>query len=201
MERLLRVTVFVLCLLPFAWLVWAASNAALGVDPGETIMHFTGEWSLRMLLLSLLVSPLRQWLGWPPLLKLRRPIALCAFFYASIHLLCFCQFFVGWELAALWEELLERPYIAAGFGAWLLMLPLVLTSTRSMQRRLGRNWMRLHRAVYVVVLLACCHLLWQARSDIGEALIYILIAGLLLGWRLRRHLGRRPLPAGSGARA
>jgi sulfoxide reductase heme-binding subunit YedZ len=199
MERLLRLTVFVLCLLPFAWLVWAAGNAALGVDPGEVIMHFTGEWGLRMLLLSLLVSPLRQWLGWPPLLKLRRPIALYAFFYGAIHLLCFCHFYVGWEFASLWEELLERPYISAGFGAWLLMLPLVLTSTRGMQRRLRRNWSRLHRSVYLVVLLACCHLLWQARSDVGEALIYITIASLLLGWRWKRHLGRRRFPPASQA--
>lgn len=185
-ERPIKAAVFFLCLMPFVVLVFAAWKSALGPDPAEVIMHVTGEWALRMLLLTLLVSPLSRWTGWRAVFGLRRMLGLYAFFYSSMHFLSFCQLYVGWESLALWEELVERPYITAGFLAWLLMLPLALTSTRKMQRRLGRNWRLLHRAVYAVVLFACTHLLWQARSDIGEALLYGAVAGLLLGWRIKR---------------
>ena len=182
---------FALCLLPFAWLVYSAATAGLGPDPGESIMHITGEWALRLLLLSLLVSPLRQWSGWPVVFKLRRMLGLYVFFYACIHLLSFCHFYVGWTGAALIEELAERPYITVGFAAWLLLLPLDVTYTRGMQRRLRRNWRRLHRLVYVVAVLACCHILWQVRSDIGEPLVYILLFTVLLGWRVKRFTARQ----------
>jgi sulfoxide reductase heme-binding subunit YedZ len=156
-------------------------------------MHSSGEWTLRMLVLTLLISPLRQWTGWPVLFRLRRMLGLYAFFYCCIHLLSFCQFYTGWAPAALLEELLERPYITAGFFAWLLMVPLAMTSTRAMQRRLGRRWVRLHRAIYPAAVLGCVHLVWQARSDIGEALVYSAIVAVLLGWRVRRF-GRRRSP-------
>lgn len=191
MEKRVRAGIFVLCLLPFAWLFYSAASGGLGPDPAESIMHITGEWSLRLLLLTLLVAPLRQWSGWPLLLKLRRMLGLYAFFYACVHLASFCHFYVGWTLSILGEELVERPYITVGFAAWLLMLPLALTSTRAMQRRLRRNWLRLHRLVYPAAVLACCHLLWQARSDIGEALVYAALTALLLGWRVRRFSTRQ----------
>jgi sulfoxide reductase heme-binding subunit YedZ len=186
----LRFTVFVLCLLPLGWLIYALVMGSLGPDPAEPIMHITGEWALRMLLLTLLISPLRRWTGWNPWLKLRRMLGLYAFFYGSLHLLAYGQLFLGWTPALLWEELLERPYITAGFVGWLMMLPLAVTSTRAMRRRLGVNWRRLHRLVYAVAVLACVHLLWQARSDIGEALVYILLTGGLLAWRMKHY---RPL--------
>jgi len=190
-ERLLRVGVFALCLLPAGWLVYAAGSGGLGPDPAESIMHLSGEWSLRMLLLTLLVPLLRRWTGWSAWLKLRRMLGLYAFFYACTHLVSFCHFYVGWTPSILVEELAERPYITAGFAAWLLMLPLAITSTRGMQRRLRRNWQRLHYLVYPVALLACGHLLWQARSDIGEALAYTTVVVALLGWRLWRFAGQR----------
>jgi sulfoxide reductase heme-binding subunit YedZ len=194
MERAIRGGVFILALLPFIWVVYAAATGGLGPDPAEALMHATGEWSLRLLALTLLVSPLRAWTGWSLLFKLRRMLGLYAFFYGCIHLLSFLQFFVGWTPAGLLEELVERPYITMGFAAWLLMLPLAITSTRGMQRRLRRNWQRLHRLVYPAAVLACLHLLWQARSDIGEALLYIGIFALLLGWRLQRRRLKRPAP-------
>ena len=109
MERYIRIGVFILGLLPFAWVASAAVTGSLGPDPAEVLMHFTGEWALRMLALTLLVSPLRAWSGWSVLLKLRRMLGLFAFFYACIHLLSFLQFYVGWAPAALAEELAERP--------------------------------------------------------------------------------------------
>lgn len=187
-DRSLPVVVFLLCLVPLARLVLGAADGSLGADPAETIMLSTGEWALRLLLLTLLVSPLRSWTGWGRIFRVRRMLGLYAFFYASIHLVAFSQFYLGWSFAALAEELVERPYITVGFAAWLLLLPLALTSTRAMQRRLGRNWARLHRLVYPVAVLACCHLLWQVRSDLGEALAYITVVAILLGWRLRRYL-------------
>lgn len=195
MERVIRGGVFTLALLPFIWVSYAAATGGLGPDPAEALMHVTGEWTLRLLALTLLVSPLRAWTGWSLLLKLRRMLGLYAFFYGCIHLLSFLQFYVGWTPAGLLEELTERPYITMGFMAWLLMLPLAITSTRGMQRRLRRNWLRLHRLVYPAAILACLHLLWQARSDIGEALFYIGIFAVLLGWRLRRRRLQRRLPA------
>ena len=199
MERAIRGGVFTLALLPFIWVVYAATTGGLGPDPAEALMHATGEWSLRLLALTLLVSPLRAWTGWSLLLKLRRMLGLYAFFYGCIHLLSFLQFFVGWTPAGLLEELVERPYITMGFAAWLLMLPLAVTSTRGMQRRLRRNWQRLHRLVYPAAVLGCLHLLWQARSDIGEPLFYIGIFALLLGWRLKRRHFKRRLPVAAKA--
>lgn len=185
-ERCVRVAAFVLCLMPFSWALYAATYGGLGPDPGEALMHLTGEWALRLLALTLLVSPLRSWTGTPWVIKLRRMLGLYAFFYASLHFGVFLQFYTGWAGQALAEELTERPYISAGFAAWLIMLPLALTSTRRMRRRLGGLWPKLHKQVYSVAVIACLHLLWQARSDIGEALAYILVFALLLGWRARR---------------
>jgi sulfoxide reductase heme-binding subunit YedZ len=152
-----------------------------------------------MLALTLLVSPLRAWTGWSRLLKLRRMLGLYAFFYGCVHLFSFLQFYIGWFPAALIEELAERPYIALGFSAWLLMLPLAMTSTRVMQLRLRGNWQRLHRLIYPAAVFACLHLLWQARSDIGDALFYCAIFTALLVWRVRRRSlqRRRSMIAGT----
>lgn len=191
MERAIRVTVFLLCLVPFVVMLFGALNNSLGPDPGEHLMHVSGEWSIRLLALTLLVTPLRHWTGWRVLIKLRRMLGLYAFFYACVHLLVFLQLFVGWLPAAVLEELVERPYITVGFAALVLMLPLALTSTRGMQRRLKHNWRRLHRLVYPAAILACVHLLWQSRSDIGEALVYMVLFGLLLGWRIWHHQAQK----------
>ena len=198
MERPTRVGVFLACLLPCLWVVDGVAANRLGPDPGEALMHITGEWSLRLLALSLLVSPLRSWTGVPWLIKLRRMLGLFAFFYACLHFGVFLQLYIGWTGAALAEELAERPYVSAGFAAWLIMLLLAMTSTRRMRRRLGSLWTKLHKQVYSVAIMACLHLLWQARSDIGEAIVYSLVFALLLGWRVRRawsaENGGRPRP-------
>ena len=191
MIKLLKPTVFIACLLPFAWLVYATVTNALGPDPAEAIMHVTGEWSLRILLLTLAVSPLRKFTGWRWPMTVRRMFGLYAFFYASVHLATFGHFYVGWTGAILLEELIERPYITVGSLALLLMLPLAVTSTRKMQRRLGRNWRKLHSAVYPAAMLACLHLLWQARSDLGEPILYSVLLFMLLLWRLPVYSARR----------
>jgi sulfoxide reductase heme-binding subunit YedZ len=189
--RALKPIVFLLCLLPFGWLVYSAGTNALGPDPAESIMRVTGEWSLRILLVTLAVSPVRKIWGWRWPMTLRRMLGLFAFFYATVHLASFGHFYIGWTPAILVEELVERPYITVGALAWVLMLPLAVTSTRKMQRRLKRNWRRLHRAVYPVAMLACLHLLWQARSDLGEPILYSVLLFMLLIWRLPVYRSRR----------
>ena len=189
--RALKPVVFLLCLLPFGWLVYAAGTNALAPDPAESIMHLTGEWSLRILLVTLAVSPVRKIWGWRWPMTLRRMLGLFAFFYATVHLASFSHFYIGWTPGILLEELVERPYITVGALAWVLMLPLAVTSTRKMQRRLKRNWRRLHRAVYPAAMLACLHLLWQARSDLGEPILYSVLLFMLLIWRLPVYRSRR----------
>ncbi|QFU77750.1 sulfoxide reductase heme-binding subunit YedZ [Halioglobus maricola] len=184
----LKLCVFVACLSPLLWLVYAAVQGDLGPDPAEVIIAVSGEWTLRLLGLTLLMSPLRQWLGRPWPIRIRRMLGLFTFFYACLHLLTFAHFFLGWSPAILWEELIERPYITVGFVGWLLMLPLAITSTRGWQRRLGRSWRRLHQLVYPAAVLGCIHLLWQVRSDATEAVVYCAIFALLLGWRARAFL-------------
>ncbi|MCZ6828554.1 MAG: sulfoxide reductase heme-binding subunit YedZ [Gammaproteobacteria bacterium] len=187
MQRAVKPLLFLVCLLPLASLVWAAVNYQLGPDPGEKLMLEIGAWAARLLIATLLVSPLRTWSGWVSLLRLRRMLGLFCFFYASVHLSLFAHFYLGWVAERLLEEIVERPYISAGFTAWLIMLPLALTSNRAMQRRLRRNWQRLHRGVYAAAVLVSLHILWQVRSDFGEALVYALIFALLLAWRLMRY--------------
>ena len=188
-QKLVRAWVFVAAAAPFLWLVYVAATNQLGPDPARDVMHFTGEWSLRLLAITLCLSPLRQLGLWRYPFRFRRMLGLYAFFYATIHMTGFAQLYVGWDGAILLEELVERPYITAGFAAWVLMLPLAITSTRGWQRRLGRNWLKLHRLVYVAAIAGCLHLLWQARSDLGEALLYGAVFAVLLGWRGWRQLG------------
>jgi sulfoxide reductase heme-binding subunit YedZ len=191
MLRMVKIGTFTLCLLPFAWLIYAAGVGSLGPDPIEAVMLFTGEWALRMLALTLLASPLHKWTGSSLPMKVRRMLGLFAFFYGCVHFFVFLQFYLGWDIARLSEELSERPFITLGFSAWLLMLPLAATSTRGMQRRLRGNWQRLHRLVYPAAVLACLHLLWQARSDVGEAFGYLVIFVGLLAWRAWRFFQKQ----------
>ncbi len=184
----LKPAVLALGLLPFGLLAWGALRNDLGANPLETVMHGTGDWTLRFLLLTLAMTPLRRALGvaWP--LRLRRMLGLFSFFYACLHLLTWLV--LDQELA--WHNIVtdiaKRPYITVGFAAWLMLLPLALTSTRGMMRRLGRNWSRLHRLVYVIGVFGVLHYAWLVKEDLREPLIYGLVLALLLAarWRPRR---------------
>lgn len=175
--------VFLLVSGPFLILLWQLFSNQLGPDPAETLMHVTGEWALRFLVVVLLARPASQW-GWPLLFRHRRMLGLAVFFYASVHLLVFAQVYIGWSGVILAEELAERPYVFVGAAAWVLLLPLAITSTQGWRRRLRQRWRQLHRAIYGVVPLVVLHTLWLARSDIGDALFYAVLMGLLLIWRL-----------------
>ena len=174
-----------LCLSPLAWLLWALMWDQLGPDPAKVLMKGTGEWALRGLALVLLATPMAK-SGWPGLFRYRRMLGLLVFLYVTLHLILFAQVYVGWSATLLFEELQERPYVLVGFTAWLTLLPLALTSTHRARRALGRSWRQLHRLIYPATVLAWLHLLWLARSDWGEALIYGAVLGGLLAWRVRR---------------
>ena len=176
--------VFCVSLLPLAWLCWLAWQDRLGANPVETLSHRTGDWSLRFLLLTLAVTPLRRLTGWNGPIRFRRMLGLFAFFYVCLHFgvyLIFDQFF---DWAGIVEDVAKRPYITVGFAGWLLLVPLAVTSTNGMMKRLGRNWQRLHRSVYLIGALGVLHYLWLVKTDITEPLLYGGLLGLLLGYRL-----------------
>ena len=150
-------------------------------------MHVTGEWVMRFMILVLVATPLARW-GWPRLARYRRMLGLYAWFYATLHLLVFAQVYIGWSGGILVEELAERPYVLVGFLAWLILVPLGVSSINSIRCKMGRNWRKLHRLTYAVALLGWLHLFWLSRSDIGEALIY----GALLAVLLTLRIGRSP---------
>jgi len=193
-RRVFKPLVFVLCLLPAAWLLAGITGwptAQLGANPVEAIQDTLGIWGLRLLLVTLTVTPLRELGGWPRLLAFRRMLGLYAFFYVVLHFLFYLFVDQAFDWPQLLADIAKRPYITVGFTALLLLVPLALTSTRRAMRRLGRRWQKLHRLVYPVAILGCVHFWWQVKADIREPLIYAAITGLLLGWRLHRHLRRR----------
>lgn len=190
----LQAALFAAALLPLARLVWLGLYGGLGANPVEFVIRSLGTWTLVMLVVTLSVTPLRLATGWAWPMRLRRMFGLFAFFYASLHFGAYLWLDQWFDLAAIWKDVVKRPYITAGFAALLLMVPLAVTSTNAWVRRLGgRNWQRLHRLVYVIALLAILHFWWQkaAKNDIGEPLLYALVIGALLGVRLLRWISRR----------
>ena len=179
----IRVAVFLTCLLPFLALARAVASNSLGPDPAEHLMHVTGEWVMRFLVLVLLATPLAR-NGWPRLARYRRMLGLYVWFYATLHLLVFAQVYIGWSGDQLVEELAERPYVLVGFLAWLILVPLGITSAHAIRKKMGRHWRQLHKLTYAVVVLGWLHLLWLSRSDVGDAVIYGALFGVLFAYRL-----------------
>lgn len=189
--QLFRIILFFACLLPAGYLVWAFLADRLGANPFEALTRESGEWTLRFLLLTLLMTPLRNVLhqAWP--LRLRRMLGLFTFFYALFHLSTYLwldQFFDWQEIAT---DILKRPFITAGMLAFTLLVPLALTSTQAMMRRLGRRWKSLHRSVYVIGILAVLHYLLLVKADLREPLIYASLMAVLLGYRLWQYWRKR----------
>jgi len=168
--------------------VWRTGSDALGADPVAEIEHRLGIWALRLLLATLAITPLRQLTGQPVLVRFRRMLGLYAFAYASLHLAAYLALDLRGYWSLVFEEIAKRPYITVGFAAWLLLVPLAVTSTSGWIRRLGRNWARLHKAVYAVAALAVLHFWWVVKTDWREPLLYATILALLLGWRGWRRL-------------
>lgn len=191
LQRIGKPLVFCASLLPLLWLLWLGWRDQWGANPVETLSHRTGDWSLRFLLLTLTVTPLRRWTGWNGLQRFRRMLGLFAFFYAGLHFgvyLIFDQFF---DLSAIIADVAKRPYITVGFTAFVLLIPLAATSTNRMIKRLGRNWQRLHRLVYLSAILGVLHYGWLVKADLREPLMYAGILAVLLGYRLWRRFPLR----------
>lgn len=185
---------FVLALLPMAWLLYGAIADALGANPAEALMRGTGDWTLRLLCLTLAVTPLRQITGWHALVRLRRMLGLFTFFYALLHFLCFAWLDMGFDVEAILKDIPKRPFILVGTTALLLLLPLAATSFNGAIKALGaRRWQALHRLVYAVALLALLHFFWMraAKNNFAEWSVYAAVIGALLGWRLLRWLRQR----------
>lgn len=183
-----------------AWQVAGGANIdALGADPVAEIEHRTGTCALRLLLLTLAITPLRQLSGQARLVGFRRMLGLYAFFYASLHLAAFLALDLGGWWSTIFEEIIRRPYITVGFLAWLGLVPLAITSTRGWMRRLGRRWGLLHRLVYAVAVLAVLHFWWIVKSDLREPMLYAGILAVLLGWRLSRRIAGRRRPTAQPA--
>lgn len=185
-RRVIKPALFVVCALPLLSLVWAAfgiGGATLGANAVETIQDTLGQWGLRFLVITLAVTPLRDWFGMPWLVQLRRMLGLYAFFYVLMHFLTWLLLDQGLYWSGILEDIAKRPFITIGFTALLLLVPLAVTSTNKMMRRLGKRWKTLHRLVYVISLLGVWHYYWQVKADTTEPLIYLAIVLVLLGWR------------------
>ncbi|MGO9093845.1 MAG: sulfite oxidase heme-binding subunit YedZ [Bryobacteraceae bacterium] len=176
-----KVAVFLLALVPLAWL--AAHR--LGPNPIETITHTTGDWTLRFLVLTLAVTPLRKLLGLPELIRYRRMLGLFAFFYGTLHFMTYLWLDKFFDAAEIIKDVGKRPFITAGFTGFVLLIPLALTSTAASIRRLGgKRWRMLHRLVYVSALAGVVHYYWLVKSDIRGPLLYFALIAVLLLWRI-----------------
>jgi sulfoxide reductase heme-binding subunit YedZ len=213
---LVKPAVFIASVAPSAWLVWAALHGQLSANPLSDLTNETGVWALRFLCLTLCVTPLRRLTGWNDVIRFRRMLGLFAYFYGTLHLATYvvADRFAGLDLqegiltwrtardlaVAIGSDVLKRPFITIGFAAWLGMVPLALTSTAGMIRRLGgRRWQALHRLTYATAILGVLHYWWLVKADVRRPITYALIVGCLLGFRVWRWA--RPASARTVKRA
>lgn len=181
-----KALVFLACLLPFGVLVYDFFTHNLGVNPVETLEHQTGLWALRLMLITLAITPLRKLSSLNGLTRLRRMLGLYAFFYAALHLTAYLWFDQGFELSAILNDIMDRPFITVGFAAIVLMTPLALTSFNAAMRWMGgKRWQLLHRLTYCVALLGVVHYWWLVKIDVRAPMIYAGVLAVLLGMRVR----------------
>ncbi|WP_368299579.1 protein-methionine-sulfoxide reductase heme-binding subunit MsrQ [Kluyvera sichuanensis] len=183
----LKVFLHLAAFLPFVWLFWAVSQGQLSADPVKDIQHFTGRMALKLLLATLLVTPLARYAKQPLLIRPRRLLGLWCFAWATIHLTSYSVLELGIRnLSLLGQEIVTRPYLLLGFACWLILLALAVTSTQAMQRKLGRRWQLLHNFVYLVAILAPIHFLWSVKIISPQPVIYAAIAIVLLACRYKK---------------
>jgi sulfoxide reductase heme-binding subunit YedZ len=215
----LTLLVFAAALVPFAHLLWRGFNGDLTADPLVEITNETGIWTLRFVVITLAITPIRRLTGWNPIIRFRRMMGLFAFFYSMLHFLTylvgdrfasldFPDGFIAWStavnlVASIWEDVAKRPYITVGFIAFVSMIPLAVTSTAGWIRRIGgRNWQRLHRLIYLTAIAGVTHYWWRVKADTLHPLVYAGLVALLLGYRLalafrRSRWPRNPVQAGA----
>jgi len=184
---LLKLATWILALSPLGWLVWLTFTRQLGADGVDTLLHRMGDFTLIILLATLAITPLRRLTGWNILIRIRRILGLFGFFYLSLHFFIYVVLdqTLDWEFIL--EDLTKRPYAVVGFAAWLLLIPLAVTSTRGWVRRLGKRWQTLHKLVYVAVALGLLHFYWQVKADTLWPLVAATVYVVLLALRLRQR--------------
>ena len=195
--------VFILCLLPFAWLAYGAFTDGLGANPAEYLIRSTGDWTLRFICIVLAVTPLRVTFKVNALARFRRMLGLFAYFYVVIHLLSYSLFDMGFDIAEIAKDIAKRPFILVGFSAFVLLTPLAATSFNRAIKALGaKRWQALHKLVYAIACLGLLHFFWMraGKNNFAEVLVYVAIVAVLLGWRIwnsiRNKKGApRPSPA------
>jgi sulfoxide reductase heme-binding subunit YedZ len=204
LHPLAKPVLFVLALLPFAWLMYGAITDQLGANPAEHLIRSMGDWTLRFLCITLAVTPLRVMTGTPVLARFRRMLGLFVYFYALLHLLSYSWFDMGFEVAEIAKDIAKRPFILVGFAGFLLLTPLAASSFNRAVKALGaRRWQALHKLIYVVAGLAILHFFWMraGKHNFAEVAVYAAIVATLLGWRLVRFWSSkraRPRAAGQG---
>jgi sulfoxide reductase heme-binding subunit YedZ len=198
-----KVVAFAVCLVPLGLLLWRALQGELGANPIEFITHATGDWTLRFLVITLAVTPLRKLLRWPQLIRFRRMLGLFAFFYAFLHFSTWIVLDQFFDWRGMLKDVEKRPFITVGFTAFVLMIPLAVTSTAGWIRRLGgRRWQWLHRLIYASAILGVIHYYWLVKSDERKPLEYAWMVGILLAWRLGSWMvGKWHRPAGGALSA
>ena len=183
----LKSSVFFLSLIPFISLVYGVFFNTLGANPIEYILHSTGFWTLTFLLITLSITPLRRINGFSKLIKIRRMLGLFSFFYAFLHFGIYLGIDRFFEWPEIYEDIFERPYITIGFTAFLLLIPLVFTSTKNSIRKMGKNWIKLHRLIYIISILGVIHFWWLVKKDLTEPIIFAIILLLLFTIRLLKN--------------
>ena len=192
-RRVLKPLVWTASLAPLAYLTWGVVTDNLGANPISEITLGTGDWTLRFITITLAVTPLRRLTGWNDLIKFRRLVGLFAFFYGTLHFITYLWLDQFFDVTAIVADIWKRPFITVGFAAFMAMLPLAVTSTTGWIRRLGgKTWQRLHRLVYLAGVCGVLHFWWLVKADVREPMIYALIIGTLLAFRLVVAFQRRP---------
>jgi len=188
--------VFVLCLLPFAWLVYGALTNGLGANPAEYLIRATGDWTLRFICIVLAVTPLRTIANWPALARFRRMLGLFAYFYVVLHLLSYSGFDMGFDVGDIAHDIAKRPFILVGFLAFVLLTPLAATSFNRAIKAMGaKRWQLLHKLVYLIAGLGVLHFFWMraGKHNFAEVAVYAAIIAVLLGWRVLQFLKKKGL--------
>ncbi len=188
-KQLLKPVVFIVCLLPLMVLGWQLYADLLGANPIDEVADSTGEWALRFLLITLLATPLKRLFGWTWTIRIRRMLGLYAFFYTSLHLFTYLWLDQFFDWGGIWLDILERPFITVGMLAFVLLLPLAITSNKIMMRRLGCNWKSLHRLAYIIPALGVLHFWWLVKADVLEPFVYAFVLAALLMSRLKKATG------------
>ena len=196
MHPLAKPVVFVLCLLPFAWLFYGAFTNNLGANPAEYLIRATGDWTLRFLCIVLAVTPLRVLSSTPQLARFRRMLGLFVYFYGALHLLSYSWFDMGFDVPDIANDIAKRPFILVGFSAFVLLTPLAATSfNRAIKALGGKRWQMLHKLVYLIAGLGLLHFFWMraGKNDFTEVFVYAAIIAVLLGWRVVQFLKKKRL--------